>query len=109
MSQQTVSPAMLAVVCAAALVGCDFFTDETTHCPPHGAIGARYIAIGGEDGSLGRCTGQETGRDGGQAQDFANGAMYWTERTGAWEVWSDRGEVRRPRRPHLCGRLAGRW
>ncbi|QIX53955.1 trehalose corynomycolyl transferase (plasmid) [Rhodococcus sp. DMU1] len=66
-------------------------TDERACCLPYGAIGARYIAIGGENGPLGRCTGQEAERDGGRSQDFAHGAMFWTEQTGAWEVYGQIG------------------
>ncbi|MFV9455362.1 LGFP repeat-containing protein [Rhodococcus sp. NM-2] len=89
MLRRLVLPVLLVVV-VAVLGGCDS-TDERACCLPHGAIGARYIAIGGEDGPLGGCTGQESGRDGGQVQDFANGAMFWTEETGAWEVYGQIG------------------
>lgn len=74
------------VICVAALGGCSS-TDEATECQPYGAISLRYIAIGGENGPLGRCTGQEAELDGGRVQEFANGSIYWTDQTGAWEVY----------------------
>lgn len=71
---------------------CSWFSDDGSNCClPHGAIGARYIAIGGEDGPLGRCVNGEEERDGGQFQQFADGAIYWTEVTGAWEVYGQIG------------------
>ena len=58
---------------------------------PAWAIGARYISIGGEDGPFGRCANGEEERNGGQIQQFTDGAIYWTESTGSWEVYGQIG------------------
>lgn len=82
--------AAVAGFCAATLVACG--SDEPDYCRPHGAIGTRYAEIGAEAGPLGRCTEDEYGINGGRIQDFEHGAMYWTNDTGAWEVYGDIGK-----------------
>ncbi|MDV8009188.1 trehalose corynomycolyl transferase [Rhodococcus sp. IEGM 1318] len=79
--------AVMVLALMATVGACSWFSHKPDCCLPHGAIGARYIAIGGEDSPLGRCNGGETERDGGRAQSFTNGAIYWTDTTGAWEVY----------------------
>src|SRR5688500_12834761 len=58
-------------------------------------IEARWTALGGESGPMGAKLPppQNNPYDvpGGRAQDFANGSIFWSEATGAWDV---RGAVR---------------
>ena len=58
-------------------------------------IEARWTALGRETGPLGAklAPPKDTPYDvpGGRAQDFANGSIFWSEATGAWDV---RGAVR---------------
>ncbi len=81
--------AVLAVV-ALGLAACD--SDEEVCCWPTAAIGTRYAELSGPTGPLGDCRGGEFDRDGGRVQDFDNGAIYWTDKTGAWEVYGLIGE-----------------
>jgi stage II sporulation protein D len=50
-------------------------------------IVARWNAIGGEASPVGAMTGSERVVPGGIAQDFAQGTIYWSSKTGAWEVY----------------------
>ncbi|HEY1158571.1 MAG TPA: hypothetical protein VGE95_20095, partial [Arthrobacter sp.] len=54
----------------------------------HGAIRARYLALGGPDGFFGFPVTDEkaTPAGGGQYNDFARGTIYWSPATGAHEV-----------------------
>jgi uncharacterized protein with LGFP repeats len=54
----------------------------------HGAIRAKYLALGAEASVLGYPTTDETGTpDGlGRFNHFEGGSIYWTPNTGAWEV-----------------------
>ncbi|WP_158319513.1 phospholipase A2 [Actinoplanes xinjiangensis] len=55
-------------------------------------IRARYQALGGAGGPLGAPTSGEFGVvDGGLGQHFTSGSIYWSPRTGAWDV---RGVIR---------------
>ena len=58
-------------------------------------IEARWIALGGDTGPLGAKLPPPDDDPydvpGGRAQDFANGSIYWSEATGAWDV---RGPIR---------------
>ncbi len=70
------------------LTGCSSSQDTaSTECAAAGAIGVHYTEIAGPEGPLGSCTGAEHDLDGGRMQEFAHGAVYWTESTGAWEVY----------------------
>ena len=62
-------------------------------CSVGGAILTRYNQLGGAGGLLGACTTNElTTPDGvGRFNHFQNGSIYWTQATGAWEVF---GEIR---------------
>ncbi|MCB5190499.1 hypothetical protein LG198_07150 [Methylobacillus arboreus] len=53
-----------------------------------GAIGAKYAALGGAGGFLGRPLTDELGApDGiGRYNHFEGGSIYWTSKTGAWSV-----------------------
>jgi Ca2+-binding RTX toxin-like protein len=55
----------------------------------YGAIGIKYIALGGEGGFLGQPLNSETGTgDGiGRYNDFAGGSIYWTGATGAQVIY----------------------
>jgi uncharacterized protein with LGFP repeats len=63
--------------------------------PGDNEIEARWTALGGETGPLGAELPPPDDHPydvpGGRAQDFANGSIYWSEATGAWDV---RGAVR---------------
>ncbi|GAA0597883.1 hypothetical protein GCM10009416_40140 [Craurococcus roseus] len=54
----------------------------------YGFIGQKYAALGGESGFLGKPVTDETGTpDGvGRFNHFQGGSIYWTPKTGAWEV-----------------------
>ena len=53
-----------------------------------GAIGERYRALGGQAGVLGRAlTNEGEAGFGGRFVDFQRGAIYWSETTGAHEVY----------------------
>jgi uncharacterized protein with LGFP repeats len=68
--------------------GCESFSGRTV-CHH---IRARYQALGGPGGPLGPPTSDEFGViDGGLGQHFRNGSIYWSARTGAWDV---RGAIR---------------
>jgi hypothetical protein len=55
-------------------------------------IRARYLALGGLSGPLGRPTSGEFGVvNGGLGQHFTTGSIYWSAATGAWDV---RGVIR---------------
>jgi hypothetical protein len=62
-------------------------------CSVGGAILTRYNQLGGAGGFLGGClTSELTTPDGiGRYNHFQNGSIYWTQATGAWEVW---GQIR---------------
>ncbi|MCE5289422.1 MAG: trehalose corynomycolyl transferase [Nocardiaceae bacterium] len=78
---------------AALLVGSSVACgSEKAECTTVGAIDARYVEIGGSAGPLGECTRAESDLDGGRAQEFRNGSMYWTPQTGAWEVYGQIGD-----------------
>lgn len=71
----------------------------------HGAIRAKYLALGAEASVLGYPTTDETGTpDGiGRFNHFESGSIYWTPNTGAWEVhglirgyWAANGWERNP-------------
>jgi uncharacterized protein with LGFP repeats len=71
----------------------------------HGAIRAKYLALGAEASVLGYPTTDETGTpDGiGRFNHFEGGSIYWTANTGAWEVhglirgfWAANGWERNP-------------
>jgi hypothetical protein len=71
----------------------------------HGAIRAKYLALGAEASVLGYPTTDETGTpDGiGRFNHFEGGSIYWTPGTGAWEVhglirsyWAANGWERNP-------------
>jgi uncharacterized protein with LGFP repeats len=54
----------------------------------YGSIGQRYQALGAEHGVLGpvvRCESDTRPRVG-RYNDFVSGNIYWSPRTGAWEV-----------------------
>ncbi|MCB5188614.1 hypothetical protein LG200_11455 [Methylobacillus caricis] len=53
-----------------------------------GAIGAKYAALGGVNGFLGRpLTDERSTPDGvGRYNHFEGGSIYWTSKTGAWSV-----------------------
>jgi hypothetical protein len=55
----------------------------------YGAIGMKYVALGGEGGFLGRPLTNETGTpDGvGRYNHFAGGSIYWTPATGAHVIY----------------------
>jgi hypothetical protein len=56
-------------------------------CWVHGAILARYNALGGPEGELGWPTGdEERGTEGGQYQTFSTHNIYWWPDTGAIEM-----------------------
>jgi hypothetical protein len=63
--------------------------------PGDNEIEARWTALGGDTGPLGAKLPPPDDHPfdvpGGRAQDFANGSIYWSESTGAWDV---RGPVR---------------
>lgn len=54
----------------------------------YGAIGEKYAALGGASGLLGAALTDETATpDGiGRYNHFQNGSIYWTQKTGAFEV-----------------------
>ncbi|GIM95899.1 phospholipase A2 [Paractinoplanes toevensis] len=55
-------------------------------------IRARFLTTGGPGGPLGQPTSDEFGViDGGLGQHFERGSIYWSARTGAWDV---RGVIR---------------
>ena len=57
--------------------------------PPYGAIGAKWAALGGASGFLGKPLNSEynvTGVAGARMEDFAGGSIYWSAATGAHEV-----------------------
>ena len=55
-------------------------------------IRARYQALGGPDGPLGSpASGEFNVVNGGRGQHFRTGSIYWSARTGAWDV---RGLIR---------------
>lgn len=58
------------------------------HFAVYGAIGAKYAALGGEGGFLGKPLTDELGTpDGiGRYNHFEGGSIYWTPQTGAFEV-----------------------
>ncbi|XHF15063.1 hypothetical protein NR798_27870 [Archangium gephyra] len=58
-----------------------------------GAILTRYNQLGGSGGFLGSCVTSElaTPDGAGRYNHFQNGSIYWTQNTGAWEVW---GQIR---------------
>ena len=62
-------------------------------CKVGGTILTRYNQVGGAGGPLGSCTTNElTTPDGvGRFNHFVNGSIYWTQATGAWEVY---GQIR---------------
>lgn len=71
----------------------------------HGAIRAKYLALGAEASVLGYPTTDETATpDGiGRFNHFESGSIYWTPNTGAWEVhglirgyWAANGWERNP-------------
>ncbi len=69
--------------------GAIFWSGGTGAWSVHGAIYARYQALGGATGILGYPTSDETGvADGaGRYNTFSlGGAIYWTLQTGAWSV-----------------------
>ncbi|MEV0293510.1 trehalose corynomycolyl transferase [Nocardia sp. NPDC050710] len=72
-------------VLALGLAACG--SKEEVCCWPTAAIGTRYAELSGPTGPLGDCRSEEYDRDGGRVQDFQNGAIYWTDKTGAWEVY----------------------
>ncbi|WP_375765524.1 LGFP repeat-containing protein [Archangium gephyra] len=62
-------------------------------CTVGGAILTRYNQLGGSGGFLGSCVTSElaTPDGAGRYNHFQNGSIYWTQNTGAWEVW---GQIR---------------
>lgn len=52
----------------------------------HGAIAAKYAALGGPAGALGLPLTDELDVPGGRCSRFAGGDVYWSEATGAHEV-----------------------
>ena len=52
----------------------------------HGGIGARYSTIGSESGYIGLPTSDETAIPNGVYQQFQNGRIYWSSKTGARDV-----------------------
>ena len=71
----------------------------------HGAIRAKYLALGAEGSFLGYPTTDETATPDrvGRFNHFQAGSIYWTPNTGAWEVhglirnyWASRGWERNP-------------
>lgn len=50
-------------------------------------IAAHYKALGGSTGYLGAAVGNEYATtNGGKAQDYQNGTIYWSQSSGAWAV-----------------------
>ncbi|MGL4438909.1 MAG: LGFP repeat-containing protein [Bosea sp. (in: a-proteobacteria)] len=67
---------------------------RAAHLPPGivfraSAIMQKHAALGGSGGFLGAATGNETTISGGRFRDFANGSIYWSSVTGAFEVHGD--------------------
>jgi len=60
-------------------------------CSVGGAILTRYNQLGGAGGFLGSCVTSEltTPDTIGRYNHFQNGSIYWTQATGAWEVWGN--------------------
>lgn len=69
--------------------GAVYWTPQTGPQPVLGAIWARYQAIGYETGPLGypRSGEMVTPDGGGRYQFYERGSMYWSPRSGAWEVY----------------------
>ncbi|HZH13287.1 MAG TPA: N-acetylmuramoyl-L-alanine amidase [Archangium sp.] len=71
----------------------DYLNRANAHCgcTVGGAILTRYNQLGGSAGFLGPCrTSELTTPDGiGRYNHFQNGSIYWTQATGAWEVWGN--------------------
>jgi len=67
------------------------WTEKTGAWETAGVIRARWLATGYEEGSLGYPVGPQAcgTKDGGCFQDFQNGAISWTAKTGAWETYGD--------------------
>ena len=65
--------------------------DNMTGCSVGGAILTRYNQLGGAGGFLGSCVTSEltTPDTIGRYNHFQNGSIYWTQNTGAWEVWGN--------------------
>ncbi|WP_433714052.1 LGFP repeat-containing protein [Nocardia sp. CA-084685] len=72
-------------VLSLGLAACD--STEEPCCWPTAGIGTRYAELSGPTGPLGGCRSGEHDRDSGRVQDFQHGAIYWTAKTGAWEVY----------------------
>jgi uncharacterized protein with LGFP repeats len=70
------------------LAGSIYWTDQTGAHEVHGAIRAKWLALGGTKGFLGYPITDETGTpDGlGRYNHFQGGSIYWTDSTGANEV-----------------------
>lgn len=57
-----------------------------------GPIGEKYADLGGREGELGMPeSAAQNAPQGGRAQEFDGGVIYWSERTGAHVLW---GEIR---------------
>ena len=71
----------------------DYLNRANAHCgcSVGGAILTRYNQLGGSAGVLGPCvTSELTTPDGiGRYNHFRNGSIYWTQNTGAWEVYGN--------------------
>ncbi|WP_245649638.1 LGFP repeat-containing protein [Nocardia shimofusensis] len=83
-SRVVMAMAALALL-GSGLAACD--SEEEVCCWPTAAIGTRYAELAGPTGPLGDCRSGEYDSDGGRVQDFDNGAIYWTDKTGGWEVY----------------------
>jgi len=66
--------------------GTIYYSPATGAHAVHGAILARYQALGGPGSFAGFPTGDETAVAGGRASTFTGAAIYWSPATGAHEV-----------------------
>ena len=72
---------------------------DDSHSVVHGAIGAKYIDLGGAESPLGYPTSNEIAIKGGAFQKFEHGHIYWSPETDAHYVlfgdifdrWGERG------------------
>lgn len=75
--------ALLALVMAGML-----WSSGVRAAEPYGAIGEKYVALGGRGGALGPAIGNESAAPhGGRFHLFQNGVIYWHPETGAFAVW----------------------
>jgi len=75
--------ALMAVVTIGLWTSGEVRADE-----PYGAIGEKYVQLGGRGGALGPAIGRETDAPyGGRFHLFKEGIIYWHPETGAYAVW----------------------